>query len=755
MNAVGQASRRQLAADQAQASEWSQLRTDCSRLAERPMTLAETGARILYACSRLPGVLSGKDGKFPISSIVGEGGESRINPDLLPLPVPTVPITSEQELCWLYPEGQPVTKEGFHLGVVSWLHLVIYALNQMYTGSATPSGRPPTEAQKKAIDLLYEDCGEFCRDGTSRSPTSWPEGYKSKADSYWGEPVYSATPLTLLQVLPTLPPRGVAASVDIMTILQGQIREQLKDPASLLLPEDRWPARPPKASTQLGPGEEWVPMANEIWQRDLVLWLPVEALFAPGGVPVISGLFGVEKPKEVPGHPGLQQLRLICNLIPSNAYFQEIRGDIDGLPYCLQWNAIVLLDDEVLLISQEDMSCAFYLFRLPSEWAKYFAIGQPIKLSELHGNAKARARSEAHCKGMSMSGIGYLCLVTLPMGWLSATGVMQAVHRQILVRPKGGGTPLPTAAEIRKSGVLPMGPDQRFDRGWQVYLDNFAGLSVVKARHLEGAQREIDRWHAATREAWKVHSIPSAADKSVSNSLQATELGCEVLGRRGTLGTIPQRRLAAIAMSLHLIGARNPHRMWLAMDAGCWNFIFQFRRQAACTYSAVWRLISHWKNCSMLSVEVCRELLTAIFLAPILIAKLRASPDLFITCSDASSSGAAVAGTAGLTQYGVESARSLPRSLPSAPAKGFAIVSLFAGIDALRRALDILGLRPVRHIAIEIESTATRNTAELYPDVVAFRDIRTFSRANLHVALSGVEVEFVIGMGGSPCQDRR
>ena len=55
-----------------------------------------------------------------------------------------------------------------------------------------------------------------------------------------------------------------------------------------------------------------------------------------------------------------------------------------------------------------------------------------------------------------------------------------------------------------------------------------------------------------------------------------------------------------------------------------------------------------------------------------------------------------------------------------------------------------------------IDSNATRNTAELYPDVVAFRDIRTFSRASLHVALSGVEIEieFVIGMGGSPCQDR-
>ena len=78
--------------------------------------------------------------------------------------------------------------------------------------------------------------------------------------------------------------------------------------------------------------------------------------------------------------------------------------------------------------------------------------------------------------------------------------------------------------------------------------------------------------------------------------------------------------------------------------------------------------------------------------------------------SDASHTGAGVSGTAGLSDYGVAFAQSLPKSMPAEPPKGFAVVSLFSGIDALRRALDILGLRPVRHIAVEIDSTATRNT---------------------------------------------
>ena len=55
----------------------------------------------------------------------------------------------------------------------------------------------------------------------------------------------------------------------------------------------------------------------------------------------------------------------------------------------------------------------------------------------------------------------------------------------------------------------------------------------------------------------------------------------------------------------------------------------------------------------------------------------------------------------------------------------------------------LLGLRPLRHIAVEIDPAASRNTQELYPDVIAFRDIRKFNRESLHLALSGVILTFV------------
>ena len=123
-------------------------------------------------------------------------------------------------------------------------------------------------------------------------------------------------------------------------------------------------------------------------------------------------------------------------------------------------------------------------------------------------------------------------------------------------------------------------------------------------------------------------------------------MGCFVDGWNGTLGTTVQRRLDAIAIALFFIAVRNPHRMWSALGAG------QFRCPLTCVFFALWRAISQWENCRYLPSSVGRELFAAVCLAPTMVTNLRSRPDLFITCSDASESGAAIAATAGLIEYG-------------------------------------------------------------------------------------------------------
>ena len=99
------------------------------------------------------------------------------------------------------------------------------------------------------------------------------------AQSYWGEPVFTAVPVSIARVKPTLPAMGVAGSVDICEVLDGQIRDQLRDPASMLKPQEEWPDEVPKATTMMADPQEWDELANLMWERDLCLWMARERIF--------------------------------------------------------------------------------------------------------------------------------------------------------------------------------------------------------------------------------------------------------------------------------------------------------------------------------------------------------------------------------------------------------------------------------------------------------------------------------------------
>ena len=205
-------------------------------------------------------------------------------------------------------------------------------MNNLHSTRDAVCHTAPTEAQRRAIYLLHEDCAAFVADGSLRTPTDHLGVLGGTADSYWGEPVYVAHPITLAQVEPTLPKEGVAGSVDICSVLRGQVRDQIRDPGSLILPKAERPAAPQRAKTMLADPAEWAGLADLMWRRDLCLWLPAYKIFHHDEEPGVNGLFGVGKNKDVPGQPGLEQLRLICNLVPSNSYFRAVRGDVDHLP---------------------------------------------------------------------------------------------------------------------------------------------------------------------------------------------------------------------------------------------------------------------------------------------------------------------------------------------------------------------------------------------------------------------------------------
>ena len=195
------------------------------------------------------------------------------------------------------------------------------------------------------------------------APVDMAHEFGKSAYSYWGEEVAIAYPISLDQILPGLPPREATGVVDLLDVVDPRMAKQLRDPASLLLAQDEWPPSPPRAATMLAPGQEWIALARELFTRGICHFVPEGDVFAPRGIPLVNGLFGVTKGKEL--EDGRPILRLICNFVPINSYLHTIRGAVDDLPYIVQWGAIALAGDEHIRVSQEDMTAAFYLFRMP------------------------------------------------------------------------------------------------------------------------------------------------------------------------------------------------------------------------------------------------------------------------------------------------------------------------------------------------------------------------------------------------------
>ena len=245
-----------VAARNSDEAEFDQIRKACEQLVQRSMTAAEAGVRLQQLLQRHPDLLAYQSGGS--SSQLEGDGKHQSRRELLPLPSPEMTPIREEDLVSMFEGVAVLSPKAKKAGAQAWLCLLVAALNGLDSHGKTKAYfGPPSVPQAKALADLLEDCQRFVADDSARTPTDFTKELGAKLHSYWGEPVYCATELTLKQVLPTLPAKGIAASVEIMDILEGQIRDQIGDPESLLLPEEEWPEKPPRARTMLKDPREW------------------------------------------------------------------------------------------------------------------------------------------------------------------------------------------------------------------------------------------------------------------------------------------------------------------------------------------------------------------------------------------------------------------------------------------------------------------------------------------------------------------
>ena len=277
---------------------------------------------------------------------------------------------------------------------------------------------------------------------------SFEKLFTSKTLDYVGEEVKIAQRLKWSAVAPSLPEGvGLLPLEDFCRLGTLHYIQHFTD---YLWPDEV--IQVPRAPTAMVEPESWGDICKGLVERNICEVWPVDHLVHFGGVPLLNGLFAVGKGEF---HEGEEIQRLIMNLTPVNSLCQSLKGDVGTLPSLAGFSGFLLEENEVALLSSEDIRCFFYLFSIPDAWKPYMGFNREVPATMVPESWR-----------------GQPCVLVsrvLPMGFLNSVAIAKHIHRNItrwsatMVSPPVGGE-----GELRKD--LGMSSSASL---YRVYLDNF------------------------------------------------------------------------------------------------------------------------------------------------------------------------------------------------------------------------------------------------------------------------------------------
>ena len=313
---------------------------------------------------------------------------------------------------------------------------------------------------------------------------------------YQGEEIKVARSITWEGIEASLPEE--IASLDLRNFCSEGVLYYVNHFEEFLIPlEEQSIGATPKTMVS---EDEWDKVAVGLVQRGLCKVLLEDELYEVGGCPLKNGMFAVSK-QEVKN--GVEALRLIMNLKPTNSLCKSLSGDTPTLPSVTGMTGFYLSESEVLTLSSEDVRCFFYLFRVPEAWIRYLGFGRCVPDHLLPAHAGEGQR-------------GYLCSLVLPMGFVNSVSIAQHIHRNMIKKSLGSMRPfLGGEAEIRRDRVAPQGKDL-----FRIYRDNFDQLRKVDKRTAKLLEGEVSDLVMAVREVYEQTGLPRHPKKSVQQQLE-------------------------------------------------------------------------------------------------------------------------------------------------------------------------------------------------------------------------------------------
>ena len=525
--------------------------------------------------------------------------------DLFPLPVNYV-----DEVC-----------EDDRAEVCTWVKLMVVVLNYLYLQTTRPAVEPGVnEAQKACVTSLKAAVEVVVREAPEVKPLATAVTHLKQARfDYAGEPVAVMEELEADKVIPCWPAPGEAAIQPAVNFVPPQMRALLERPEVLLLPQEQWPESPPQSRVRAS-DEEWAKICKAAHERKMMVPVKEKDVFKDHqGRPVFNGAMAVVKVKRIGGEDKQLQ-RFISNLVPSNSYQAHLPGDDVHLPYLGQLAMLSIHPDEELVVDSEDLTSCFNLFSLPRAWAPYMAFGKAVD-----GSVFGLARGEQVFPAMAV----------IPMGWLSAVALTQAIVRHLVFDLSG----VKVESEVRKTAAFPA--DDEFS---VIYLDSFDELRRMDAGLAAVSEGQPSDNHLAFQETCRRLGLPLNEGKKVVAATRGALQGGEVDGRAGTFFLARDKQSQLVGLTAALLEAEKVTEFELRHWTGKVIFGMSFRRPLMSVLEAVFMDITRAEmGPVVLSPAAVDEVVAVLAMIPLMSMNLRAVLDDEVVVTDASPSGGGAA----------------------------------------------------------------------------------------------------------------
>ncbi|CAK0814125.1 unnamed protein product, partial [Prorocentrum cordatum] len=283
-------------------------------------------------------------------------------------------------------------------------------------------------------------------------------------------------------------------------------------------------------------------------------------------------------------------------------------------------------EGETFSVDSEDMESCFNIFRVPPAWRGYFAFSKKVPRAAFGGPA-----AEETC----------VCIRSVPMGWIGAVDIMQALARRLVYET----VPVDGATELRKDAPVPTGDVSLVCMGGFDYVSRVRGLLDAMGPGSEEGSGSVP--HGRFVDVCGRLRIPLNVGKSVVDTLRTGILGGELDGLRGCLLRSRQTGHALAGKSLVLASTRGWPKGALQRWAGLFGFAAGFGRPLYSVLQEVFPFLadSNWDRVVAQPPpdDVLAEVLVGGLLLPMAFVNLRAPVRPLIKCSDASEEGAGAA----------------------------------------------------------------------------------------------------------------